>query len=361
MEICEPLGPTSMTWKYFGDRRGLFLGMWLGVLQNMHPQLAAGVEQHSTFLGERWQRALRSFYPIQGVVYDGPRARETARQVVGYHRGVKGFDAQGRSYHALNRDPFYWAHATFVMINVVIADHFGTPFTEEQKDQMCREAIQWYQLYGLPTHGLPEDWAGFRSYWDKTCADILEDCRAARDVLDIAHIAKPPIFALMPEWLWRTLWTPMSRFLSWTTTGLLPTLVRERLGLRWSDRDARLLRALGKATAMMFTVIPFDARYHPRARAGWRRERGARSATVPLVHTPARNLPPVARRAHPNHYSPIPAASYGSRYRKLFQPLLKRVTRGRRGTCWESVPLPDVEGTRSQQVRYDTYGRRGSR
>jgi uncharacterized protein (DUF2236 family) len=296
-----------MTWKYFGDRRGLFFGVWIGVLQNMHPQLAAGVEQHSTFLDERWERALRSFYPVLGVVYDGPRARETARQVVGYHHGVKGIDARGHRYHALNRDPFYWAHATFVMANLVISDRFGTPFTDEQKDRLCQEAIQWYRLYGLPTHGLPADWAGFRSYWDNTCANILEDCRAARDVLDIAHIAKPPIFALMPRWLWRTLWIPTSYFLSWTTVGLLPTPVRERLGLPWSDRDAWLLRLLGKAVAMIFNLIPFDLRYHPRARAGWRRERGAIPATASLVHTPARNLPPVARRAHPSHYCPIPA------------------------------------------------------
>lgn len=303
MDTCKPLGPGSVTWKYFGDWRGLLLGLWMGVLQNMHPQLAAGVAQHSQFLVERWQRTFRSVYPILGVVYDGPHARRTAGQIVGYHRSVRGTDAHGRRYHALHCDPFYWAHVTFVMANVVIAENFGTAFTCEQKEQLARESVQWYRLYGLPTHRLPQDWTALRTYWNRTCATVLEDCKPARDVLDIARIAKPPLLGPVPQWLWRAPWGPVSRLLSWMTTGLLPAPVRERLGLKWSTRDALVLRLVCRAVAVLFMLLPFPLRYHPRARAGWRRARGAILATAPLVHTPARNLPPLARLAHPNHYS----------------------------------------------------------
>src|SRR6476660_9311408 len=44
-----PLGPESLTWKYFGDWRGMLQGPWAGSMQNMHPQLGAAVEQHSIF------------------------------------------------------------------------------------------------------------------------------------------------------------------------------------------------------------------------------------------------------------------------------------------------------------------------
>ena len=37
----QPLGPDSLTWKYFGDWRGLLQGPWAGSMQNMHPQLGA--------------------------------------------------------------------------------------------------------------------------------------------------------------------------------------------------------------------------------------------------------------------------------------------------------------------------------
>ncbi len=41
---------------------------------------------------------------------------------------------------------------------------------------------------------------------------------------------------------------------------------------------------------------------HPRARAGWDRAEGRIPADAPLVHTPARNLPPVAERDKGIHY-----------------------------------------------------------
>ncbi len=39
--LPSPLGPDSLTWKYFGDWRGMLQGPWAGSMQNMHPQLGA--------------------------------------------------------------------------------------------------------------------------------------------------------------------------------------------------------------------------------------------------------------------------------------------------------------------------------
>ena len=70
----EPLGPDSLTWRYFGDLRTGMMGVWIGALQNMYPELGAAVEEHSILLREPLQRVARSVYPIMGVVYDGDRA-----------------------------------------------------------------------------------------------------------------------------------------------------------------------------------------------------------------------------------------------------------------------------------------------
>ena len=161
-----PLGPESLTWKYFGDWRGMLQGVWAGSMQNMHPGLGAGVEQHSTFFDERWQRLYRSLYPIGGVVFDGDRAEETALQVRGYHTNIKGIDARGRKYHALDPDTFYWAHATFFMGTVLTADHFMGGLTEAQKVQLFDEHVQWYRLYGMSMRPVPATWPEFQKYWD---------------------------------------------------------------------------------------------------------------------------------------------------------------------------------------------------
>lgn len=300
-----PLGPDSLTWKYFGDSRTSLLALWAGSMQNMHPGLGAGVEEHSAFFDERWERLFRSVYPILGVVYDGPRAAETARAVRGYHRAIKGVDAHGRRYHALDPETWFWAHATFVMVSVLVTEHFGTPLGDEDKEQLYAEGVQWYRLYGVSDRPVPPDWASFCAYWDHMCAEVLEDTPAARAVLDVAHIAKPPgLGAVLPDPVWALLRLPIARSAVWLTVGLYPPAVRERLGYRWGPLDQLAFWSFGRATGLAWHFVPPQLRYHPRARAGWRRARGRAPVEGAVVEAPAAFLPPEAERGDPKHYCP---------------------------------------------------------
>ncbi|MDI9914785.1 oxygenase MpaB family protein [Rhodococcus sp. IEGM 1379] len=299
-----PLGPDSLTWKYFGDWRGMLQGPWAGSMQNMHPGLGAGVEEHSKFFDERWERLYRSLYPIAGVVFDGDRAEETALQVRGYHTNIKGIDKFGRRYHALDPDTFYWAHATFFMGTIVTAENFSGGLTEAQKRQLFTEHIQWYRLYGMSMRPVPETWEAFQEYWDHMCRTVLEDNKATRDVLDLSALGKPPFMTWLPNPIWRVVRIPIARGFVWLTVGMYDQPVRDLLGYSWSARDAKIHKIVGKAVNAAFRLVPSRYHYQPRARAGWDRANGRTPADAPLVHTPARNLPPLDQRDNPMHYSP---------------------------------------------------------
>lgn len=300
----RPLGPDSLTWKYFGDWRGLLIALWAGSMQNMHPELGAGVEEHSRFFEERWQRLFRSLYPIGGVIYDGPRARQTALEVRGYHDRIKGVDKHGRRYHALNPDTFYWAHSTFFVSAILIADNFCGGIGEAEKRKLFEEHVQWYEMYGMSMRPVPESWEDFQLYWKRMCEDVLEDNKATRDVLEIQDIAKPHFLPWLPDFAWNLVRGQVARNFVWLTIGLYDPPIRERLGYTWTERDERRHRRAGKLINAAFKLVPRDRRYHPRARAGWRRERGELAPDAPLVETPARNLPPLSERGKPEHYSP---------------------------------------------------------
>jgi uncharacterized protein (DUF2236 family) len=291
-------------WQYFGDWRGLLLSLWAGSMQNMHPQLGAGVEEHSRFFDERWERLFRSLYPIGGCVYDGERALQTAREVRDYHKTIKGVDKHGRPYSALNPDTYFWAHATFILIPYLICEHFGTPMTSAQKQQLYAEGVQWWRLYGMSMRPVPPDWDAFEAYVDDICRNVLEVNKATLDVRDIRRIAKPPAFGHLPDAAWRVLRVPITWHMLWMTTGLYPQPVRDKLGLRWTRADAIAFRLQGRLVAAAWNLVPFDRRFHPRARAGWRRARGDDPADAALVHTPARFLPPESERGKPVHYLP---------------------------------------------------------
>ncbi len=299
-----PLGPDSLTWRLFGDWRGLLQGPWAGSMQNMHPQLGAAVKDHSIFFRERMPRLLRSLYPIGGVVFDGERAPQTGAEVRNYHIPIKGVDEQGRPYSALNPEVFYWAHATFFMGTILTAEHFGGGLTESQKRQLFDEHITWYRMYGMSMRPVPKSWEEFQEYWDHMCRNVLENNWAARSVLDLSTMPKHPSLDWVPDWAWRLHLKALGPLVVWVTVGLYDPAVRELMGYTWSERDERLHWLFGRIVNLAFAVLPERRRMHPRARAGWDRARGRIPADAPLVHTPARNLPPLDARGKPIHYCP---------------------------------------------------------
>lgn len=299
-----PLGPDSLTWRLFGDWRGLLQGPWAGSMQNMHPQLGAAVQQHSIFFMERIPRLLRSLYPIGGVVFDGERAPQTGAEVRDYHIPIKGVDDQGRRYSALNPDVFYWAHSTFFMGTILTAERFGDGLTEDEKRQLFDEHVTWYRMYGMSMRPVPNTWEEFQEYWDHMCRNVLENNWAAREVLDLSTMPKHPSFRWLPDRVWRLHLSILGPFAVWVTVGLYHPAVRELMGYRWTRRDEVLHRLFGRLVNLTFKALPMRRRFHPRARAGWDRASGRIGVDTPLVHTSARNLPPLEHRGKPIHYCP---------------------------------------------------------
>mgnify|MGYP000553065731 FL=1 len=299
---ADPLGPDSLTWKYFGDLRTGLLGVWIGAIQNMYPELGAGVEDHSILLREPLQRVARSVYPIMGVVYDGDRAADTGAQIRGYHETIKGTDHNGHRYHALNPETFYWAHATFFMLILKTAEYFCGGLTEAEKRQLFDEHVQWYRMYGMSMRPVPETWEEFQTYWEHKCSEELEINRATLDIFTI-KIPKP-WFVLMPTPVWDQMLKPWLAGQRWVAAGVFDPAVRERAGMRWTPGDEIILRLLGKAVQLAFVAVPDEIRLHPRALAAYKRASGALPADAPLVEAPGFMAPPKDRWGLPMHYVP---------------------------------------------------------
>jgi uncharacterized protein (DUF2236 family) len=244
----------------------------------------------------------RSVYPIMGVVYDGERAIQTGRQITGYHRTIKGVDAAGRRYHALNPDTFYWAHATFFMLVIKVAEYFCGGLTEAEKRQLFDEHVQWYRMYGMSMRPVPRSWEEFQQYWDRVCRDELEINQATLDIFQI-RIPKPK-FVLMPTPIWDQLFKPLVAGQRWIAAGLFEPAVREKAGMRWTPGDEVLLRLFGKVVELAFLAVPDEIRLHPRALAAYRRAQGRAPTDAPLVEAPTFTAPPRDRRGLPMHYDP---------------------------------------------------------
>ena len=272
-----PLGPDSLLWRWAGDNRIGLLGGSIGILQLLHPAIGAGVSEHSDFFRDPFDRVFRSLPRILGVVYDGPRADATGHKVRDFHRDIKGVDATGRRYHALDPDTYWWAHATFQFMAEQVVDRFDTHrLSVVEREQLYREGVEWYRRYGLTMRPVPSDRASFQQAWDHHCAEVLEMNPAARWTLDQVIGAQPLHLGRMVDWAAPLLRIGVVRRITLepvriTTIGGLPPVVRQRFGIPWSRADQLELDALELAVRQAWRFVPFSVRWQPRALAGWRR------------------------------------------------------------------------------------------
>lgn len=288
----EPLGPDSLTWQYFGQLVGFAGGSVPQLLQLMHPVLGHAVDEHSNVKEDPFDRLIRSMGPIYGVIYDGPQAPETGRQVRDFHRRITGTMPSGERYSGLNPEVYHWAHATFVHGLVYGFSDLLGPFTRAEQEQLYAESRRWYRLYGMTMRNVPETLDEFDAYWEHYLSDVLELTNAAHWLLATFRAPPPPPGF---EWIPGLLWRPMSRTGGYIAlafaAGMMPAPAREKLGLRWGRRQRVEFRAIRWVLRTLVRLTPPRFRYHPRALAGWRREAEARG--VPVSTLIAQSAAPV--------------------------------------------------------------------
>ena len=269
------VGPGSLHWRHAGDNRVLMLLVRVGLLQLMHPGLGAGVQDHSDFFGEPWERIIRSVPQIQGVTFDWPDASATARRITAYHHDIKGVDDQGRRYHALDPETYFWAHLTIFDTMICAIELFDHPLAEWEKAQLYAETMAGYRLYGVSDRVAPADWAGYQDYLDRMCREVLEVTPVAQGLLDFVE-QPPERFPLLPQPIYRLFKRPFGKFLWWVNRGTLHPAVRSRIGATWTPQDAFLLRIFAKVVHVLWPLVPYRLRLSPRSRSAMERATVAR-------------------------------------------------------------------------------------
>ena len=198
-------------------------------MQNMHPGLGAGVEEHSRFFDERWERltgrCTRSAASSSTVTAPSrPPSRcagitTTSRESTNTAAGITPSTPTRSTGHTPRSS---WAPSSRATIHGCL--------TEDQKRRLFTEHIQWYRLYGMSMRPVPETWEAFQEYWDHMCRNVLEDNKATRDVLDLSGLGVPPFLPWLPDPIWAILRIPVAKGFVWLTVGMYDQPVRDLLG-----------------------------------------------------------------------------------------------------------------------------------
>lgn len=286
-------GPDSIARRYGDDARIMAAAGYALILQVAHPTVGAGVRDYSDFLADPWGRLLRTLDFTYLMTYGTPEeAALTCRRVREMHQKIKGTTPEGRRYHALEPEAYAWVHAT--LADAIVRGHtlFGRPMTAAQQGQLWQEWLGLGRLLGVRERDLPGDWVEFGEYFDGMVENTLESNQTVRDVVTaLTRPAAPPVPALN-ERLWRVVRFPIARASRMATIGMLPPLLRERLGLRWTRTNDRELRALGAASRATTPILPRRLRHGADYYLRWRR--AAIDRTYLRPEAPAPDHAPVA-------------------------------------------------------------------
>ncbi|MEU4317308.1 oxygenase MpaB family protein [Nocardia fluminea] len=238
---------TSLLRRHVGDRRVLLAMPRAVGLQILHPAIATALDEHMAM--RLWYHKARTISQTIAMAYDD---RNQRHRMVNIHGHIGGVDDRGARFHALNPDLFYFQHATYVETLVVAINTFISPLSDRDHERLYAESCEWYLRFGVSARAMPPDWAGFRDYFERTCAQQLRLTPAGR--------------TLAPEVLRPTSWVP--RLLpSVAVRELLHPRTRELLGVRARPGDRAAFRSYATGLRMAATIAPSRIRYVPSARA----------------------------------------------------------------------------------------------
>ncbi|CPR82053.1 Uncharacterized protein conserved in bacteria [Mycobacteroides abscessus subsp. abscessus] len=281
--------PNSLLWKYMADPFVVgATGQRAAILENLWPQLGQGVSDHSVIVSGHnggfdkiIQRGRSTAKTIPMVVFSTPEeARKYGVQVRNFHKSIKGDMPNGRKYHAINAETYYWAHVTFFEA-IYRASDLGVlerPLSREEKAQIFEESKEWFSLYGVDDRAQPQTYDEFESYLKDVFDNRLVNSKLAQYTVGFARKTLP--LNAFPE-KYRPLARPLLPLLRtplrWLTVPVLEPQIRDLLGLDWSEKEERRFRRYIKSLrfvrlAMMRLHVPLRFRYAPFAIDAFQRE-----------------------------------------------------------------------------------------
>lgn len=265
-------GPGSLLYESYGDRLGYLCAPATGLMQLMYPPLGKGVEQHSAFYDEPFERLVRSVPQIISIIFDGDRHPDQAQRVRDFHQHIKGSMEDGSRYHALDPETFFWAHATFIDVAFRVDDLFHAQrMTPTIRRAYYAECVEWWRLYGLTMRVVPPTYDDFLEYWDHHVEHVLELTPAAARFVE--YVKQP--WQMEQPWLPGPVWQPLARLaalpLRDLAAGPLPPALRERAGLPWSPARDLAYGAFRTSVGRVWPLVPGAVRLGPKPRAAYRR------------------------------------------------------------------------------------------
>ncbi len=150
------LGPESVSWRVIGDAAVFVGGIRALLVQTAHPEVMAGVEQHSRYRDDPLGRLSRTAAYVTETTYGAmPEVEAAVAAVRDAHAPVRGRSERDKAYSASHPEMAAWVHNVLTDSFLVAYQTYGPrPLTAEEADRFVEEQARIGVLLGadpLPT------------------------------------------------------------------------------------------------------------------------------------------------------------------------------------------------------------------
>lgn len=224
-------GPDSATWLIMADVATFIGGIRALLIQAAHPEVAAGVFDHSEYRDDPLGRLSRTSSYVTVTAYGSmPEVADAVAIVRRAHRPVRGSSHRGRPYSAGRSDLAAWVHNALTDSFLVCSQVFGrVPIDQQTADRFVDEQTRVGAL--LDADPMP-DTAAELATWVRDHPDLAASpgLQGAVDFLRDPRL--PPALRIG------------YRIMFWAASATIPDRLRKLLGIRRYPGAIALGRAL---------------------------------------------------------------------------------------------------------------------
>ncbi len=248
------LGPDSVSWRVIGDTAAFVGGIRALIVQTAHPEVVAGVEQHSRYRDDPLGRLTRTSFYVTETTYGAmPEVERAVEMVRRAHGPVHGRSQRDVPYSAGQPELAAWVHNVLTESFLAAYQAYGpTPLTPDEADRFVEEQTRVGALLGADP--MPTTSAGLTAWVrDHPALARTEDLQHAMEFLQDPPLSLPV----------RLGYTPLFN----AAAATLPDRILEITDLRprWRAREigsaaTKSLRwALGSSPSWHVSLIRADA------------------------------------------------------------------------------------------------------
>jgi uncharacterized protein (DUF2236 family) len=183
------LGPESVSWRVIGDATAFVGGIRALLIQTAHPEVVAGVGDHSAYRADPLGRLTRTSFYVTETTYGAmPEVERSVDIVRRAHRRVRGVSERGERYSADEPALAAWVHNALTDSFLAAYQHYGPErLSDADADRFVREQMRIGALLGADP--MP-DTAAELAEWIAT-HPALASSQAQRDA--VAFLSAPPL------------------------------------------------------------------------------------------------------------------------------------------------------------------------